>query len=112
MPFKDNTFDGVYSIEATCHAPSLEEVYSEIFRVLKPGSKYVSYEWVTTDLYDGENPEHREVIQGIGRGDALPCLRRYDEITAIAKKVRFEVLKENDLAKPPAQPWWSRLKMG
>ena len=27
-PFPDNHFDGVYAIEATCHAPKREEVYS------------------------------------------------------------------------------------
>ena len=52
MPFPDNSFDGAYSIEATCHAPKLEEIYSEIYRVLKPGSLYVSYEWVTTKFYN------------------------------------------------------------
>nr|XP_027093703.1 24-methylenesterol C-methyltransferase 2-like [Coffea arabica] len=31
MPFPDNSFDGPYSIEATCHAPKLEKVYSEIY---------------------------------------------------------------------------------
>ncbi|MBA0775149.1 hypothetical protein Gotri_010310 [Gossypium trilobum] len=112
MPFKDNTFDGAYSIEATCHAPKLEEVYAEVFRVLKPGSLYVSYEWVTTDKYRGDNPEHVEVIQGIERGDALPGLRNYKDIAEVAKKVGFEVVKEKDLAKPPALPWWTRLKMG
>jgi 24-methylenesterol C-methyltransferase len=39
MPFPDNSFNGVYSMEATCHAPKLEEVYTEIFRVLKPRSR-------------------------------------------------------------------------
>ncbi|KAJ7967120.1 Methyltransferase [Quillaja saponaria] len=112
MPFKDNSFDGVYSIEATCHAPKLEEVYAEIYRVLKPGGMYVSYEWVTTELYKAEDPEHVEVIQGIERGDALPGLRSYNEIASTAKKVGFEVVKEIDLAIPPAKPWWSRLKMG
>ncbi|WJX42293.1 SUMO protein smt3 [Trifolium repens] len=85
MPFPDNTFDGAYSIEATCHAPKLEEVYAEVFRVLKPG---------------------------IERGDALPGLRSYADIPEMAKKVGFEVVKERDLALPPAEPWWSRLKMG
>ncbi|KAL2537833.1 24-methylenesterol C-methyltransferase 2 [Forsythia ovata] len=112
MPFADNSFDGAYSIEATCHAPKLEEVYSEIYRVLKPGSFYVSYEWVTTELYRGNDPEHVEVIQGIERGDALPGLRSYKDIAEVAKKVGFEVIKEKDLAKPPANPWWTRLKMG
>ncbi|GLT34390.1 hypothetical protein SLA2020_089080 [Shorea laevis] len=112
MPFPDSSFDGAYSIEATCHAPKLEEVYSEIFRVLKPGSLYVSYEWVTTNKYRPDNPEHVEVIQGIERGDALPGLRSYRDIAETARKVGFEVVKEKDLAKPPAQPWWTRLKMG
>jgi sterol 24-C-methyltransferase len=40
MPFDDNTFDGVYAIEATVHAPSLAGVYAEIFRVLKPGKVF------------------------------------------------------------------------
>lgn len=35
--FGENSFDAVYAIEATCHAPSWEGVYGEIKRVLKPG---------------------------------------------------------------------------
>ncbi|GAB2232482.1 hypothetical protein Droror1_Dr00011519 [Drosera rotundifolia] len=112
MPFPDSAFDGAYSIEATCHAPNLKEVYAEVFRVLKPGALYVSYEWVTTSKFDGKNAEHVEVIQGIERGDALPGLRRYDEVAETAKRVGFEVVEERDLAEPPAGPWWTRLKMG
>jgi 2-polyprenyl-3-methyl-5-hydroxy-6-metoxy-1,4-benzoquinol methylase len=37
LPFTENSFDGVYAIEATCHAPRRQDVYGEIFRVLKPG---------------------------------------------------------------------------
>jgi SAM-dependent methyltransferase len=37
LPFAENFFDGVYAIEATCHAPVRQDVYGEIFRVLKPG---------------------------------------------------------------------------
>lgn len=112
MPFPSNSFDGAYSIEATCHAPNLEEVYAEIFRVLKPGALYVSYEWVTTEKFVAENAEHVEIIQGIERGDALPGLRTYADIAEAAKKVGFEVVKERDLAQPPSHPWWTRLKMG
>ena len=38
MPFDDEQYDAAYAIEATCHAPDRVGVYSEIFRVLKPGS--------------------------------------------------------------------------
>ncbi|KAK4758481.1 hypothetical protein SAY87_019782 [Trapa incisa] len=111
MPFENSSFDGAYAIEATCHAPSLEEVYAEIHRVLKPGGLYVTYEWVTTELYRPGNPDHVEIIQEIERGNALPGLRSYDQIADAARKVGFEVLREEDLARPPAGQWWSRLKM-
>ncbi|OAY63588.1 24-methylenesterol C-methyltransferase 2-like [Ananas comosus] len=112
MPFPNASFDGAYSIEATCHAPRLQDVYAEVFRVLRPGGLYVSYEWVTTPLYRAADPDHVDTIQGIERGDALPGLRAQDEIAAIAAEVGFEVLQERDLALPPAGPWWTRLKMG
>jgi 24-methylenesterol C-methyltransferase len=112
MPFDDNSFDGAYSIEATCHAPKLEEVYAEIFRVLKPGTLYVSYEWVTTDKYDARNEKHQEIIRGIERGNALPGLRHYSDIAEAARKVGFEVVKEQDLALPPGGPWWRKMQMG
>jgi sterol 24-C-methyltransferase len=35
--FGENSFDAVYAIEATCHAPTWEGVYGEIMKVLKPG---------------------------------------------------------------------------
>lgn len=35
--FEENSFDAVYSIEATTYAPTFEGVYSEIYKVLKPG---------------------------------------------------------------------------
>ena len=35
--FGENSFDAVYAIEATCHAPNFEGIYGEIHKVLKPG---------------------------------------------------------------------------
>lgn len=35
--FGENSFDAVYAIEATVHAPTWEGVYGEIMKVLKPG---------------------------------------------------------------------------
>nr|CAD1844787.1 unnamed protein product [Ananas comosus var. bracteatus] len=112
MPFEDASFDAAYSIEATCHAPHLEDVYGEIFRVLKPGGMYVTYEWVTTPLYRADDAGHVETVHGIERGSALPGIRAQEDIGRTARKVGFEVVEERDLALPPAGPWWVRLKMG
>lgn len=54
----------MYSIEATCHAPDKVGVYSEIFRVLKPGGLYATYEWVVTEDFDETNPEHVKIKKG------------------------------------------------
>lgn len=35
--FGENSFDAVYAIEATVHAPSFAGIYEQIRRVLKPG---------------------------------------------------------------------------
>ncbi|KAI5668878.1 hypothetical protein M9H77_18731 [Catharanthus roseus] len=72
MLLDDNSFEGAYSIEATCHAQKLEDGYAEVFRVLKLRTLYVSYKRVTTDKHNTRNPEHMVIIQGIKRGDALP----------------------------------------
>lgn len=65
MSFEPNSFDAVYAIEATVHAPSLEGVYSQIFKVLKPGGVFGVYEWLMTENYDASNPKHREICHGI-----------------------------------------------
>lgn len=65
MSFKEETFDAVYAIEATVHAPSLEGVYGQIYKVLKPGGVFGVYEWLMTDNYDDSNEEHRKIRRGI-----------------------------------------------
>ena len=65
MEFEDNSFDGVFSIESTCHAKDPVDVYKEIARVLKPGALYLDSAWAVTDTYDSQNPHHMKVKDGI-----------------------------------------------
>lgn len=98
LDFPDNTFDAAYAIEATCHAPDVQKAYGEIFRVIKPGSIFVSYEWVTTPSFDPKNPEHVKAIDDINYGNGLPEMRSAAQCIEAAKNVGFEVVKEYDLA--------------
>jgi sterol 24-C-methyltransferase len=107
MPFPDNTFDRIYSIEATCHAPALAGVYSEIYRVLKPGGTYATYEWLLNDNYDASNPEHRQISYDIEIGDGIPALVKKNVAIDAFKKVGFEVIHNEDLAdKGDEIPWY------
>lgn len=107
MSFPDNSFDAVYAIEATVHAPSLEGVYSQIFRVLKPGGTFGVYEWLMTDNYDSTNVHHREIRLGIEQGDGISNMVTISEGIAAIKAAGFEMILHEDLAKrPDPTPWW------
>lgn len=107
MEFEENSFDKVYAIEATCHAPKLEGVYSEIYKVLKPGGIFAVYEWVMTDKYDETNPEHRKIAYEIELGDGIPKMFSKQVAQEALRNVGFEVLVEDDLAdKGDEVPWY------
>ena len=107
MPFPDNSFDRVYSIEATCHAPCLKGVYSEIFRVLKPGGTYATYEWLLADDYDASNPHHKQISYDIEVGDGIPALVKTSVAVEAIKHVGFQIIHDEDLAeKNDEVPWY------
>lgn len=107
MAFPENSFDAVYAIEATVHAPSLEGIYSQIFRVLKPGGVFGVYEWLMTDAYDNDNPRHREIRLGIELGDGISNMEKIEVAIAAMKAAGFELEINEDLAdRPDPYPWY------
>jgi sterol 24-C-methyltransferase len=107
MHFPENTFDAVYAIEATVHAPSLEGVYSQIFRVLKPGGVFGVYEWLMTDAYDNDNAEHRKIRLGIEVGNGISNMVKISDALAAIKAAGFELIHNEDLAERPDKiPWY------
>ncbi|RMZ77719.1 hypothetical protein DV738_g4214, partial [Chaetothyriales sp. CBS 135597] len=105
-----NSFDAVYAIEATVHAPSLQGVYEQIFKVLKPGGKFGVYEWVMTDKYDDSNPEHRALRLGIERGDGIANMTTRQHAVDALKAAGFELEYAEDLAtRPDRIPWYAPL---
>ncbi|TCD71961.1 Delta(24)-sterol C-methyltransferase [Steccherinum ochraceum] len=109
--FGENSFDAVYAIEATVHAPSWEGVYGEIEKVLKPGGIFGVYEWAMTDRWDPAIPSHKELAHKIEIGNGIPEMRHIAKARAALKNVGFEILHEEDLAeRPDAIPWYYPLE--
>jgi sterol 24-C-methyltransferase len=107
MSFPDNSFDAVYAIEATVHAPRLEGVYGEIFRVLKPGGIFGVYEWLMTDAYDNDNLAHREIRLGIEQGNGISNMEKIEVALEAIKSVGFDLLHNEDLAdRKDPYPWY------
>lgn len=107
MSFPDNSFDAVYAIEATVHAPKLVGVYSEIYRVLKPGGVFGVYEWLMTDDYDNNNLEHRDIRLAIEEGNGISNMVTISEGLDAMKGAGFDLLHHEDLAaRPDRIPWY------
>ncbi|KAK7054322.1 Delta(24)-sterol C-methyltransferase [Paramarasmius palmivorus] len=109
--FGENSFDAVYAVEATVHAPTWEGVYGEIFKVLKPGGIFGVYEWCMTDDWDPSIPEHKAVAHEIEIGNGIPEMRPLRLARQAIKNVGFEIEHEEDLADRPDEiPWYYPLE--
>ena len=107
----DNSFDAVYDIEATCHAPDKPSVYGEVFRLLKPGGCFGGYEYCLTDRFDPQDPIHLKIKADIERGGALFDIDDQQTVDNALRSVGFEVLETRDLSVQtgPSIPWYQPL---
>lgn len=107
----DNSFDAVYGIEATCHAPDKAGVYGEVFRLLKPGACFGNYEYCLTDLYDEQDPKHHRIKTDIEVDSGLPDIPYQHQVDHALREVGYEVLETRDLAlqSGPGIPWYQPL---
>ncbi|KAJ9695820.1 hypothetical protein PVL29_011010 [Vitis rotundifolia] len=106
MPFLNDTFDAVFAIEATCHAPDVLDCYKEIYRVLKPGQCFAAYEWCITDCFNPMNREHQRIKGEVELGNGLPDIRSVGQCLEALKLAGFEVLREKDVAADSPLPWY------
>ncbi|KAJ7079360.1 delta-sterol C-methyltransferase [Mycena crocata] len=109
--FGKNYFDAVYAIEATCHAPTWEGVFGEIYKVLKPGGIFGVYDWAMTDNWDPSVPSHVTLQHEIELGNGIPEMRHIKRAREALQTVGFELLHDEDLAdRGDAVPWYYPLE--
>ncbi|KAI0136219.1 S-adenosyl-L-methionine-dependent methyltransferase [Xylariales sp. AK1849] len=65
LPFADQSFDAFYEIQALSLCKDPRALFKEIFRVLKPGSKFLLMDWVSLPAYDPQNSEHVELMRRV-----------------------------------------------
>ena len=71
MPFPDESFDLVWSLESGEHMPDKEKFVSELTRVLRPGGRLILVAWTHRDLVAGEaelRPEEQRPLSPTTRG--------------------------------------------
>lgn len=65
LPFESESFDAFYQIQALSLCKDLPTLFSEVFRVIKPGAKISLLDWVSFPEYDESNPEHAELMRRV-----------------------------------------------
>ncbi|MGF1590839.1 MAG: methyltransferase domain-containing protein [Pleurocapsa sp.] len=108
MPFEDNTFDLVWSLESGEHMPEKTKFVAECYRVLKPGGKMILATWchretnsLAGDLTSSEVAHLKEIY----RVYCLPYVISLSEYRAIASESGFKDLKSDDWS-IAVEPFW------
>lgn len=112
VPLADGCFDAAYSFEAICHAPDKGLCLTELWRLLRAGGRIALTEWCLTDLFDGNDPAHRDIRDRVEFANATPNLPTASEFVAAVGAAGFEVLSSRDQAfeSDPGFPWYRSLQ--
>jgi len=75
MPFEDNSFDLVWSLESGEHMPDKKQFVNEVMRVVEPGGRVIIVTWVHRDLKENETEltkKEQKLLAKINRSYYLP----------------------------------------
>ena len=107
MPFEDNSFDLVWSLESGEHMPEKQKFLQECYRVLKPGGKLILVTWChrSTDksTLTADEKKHLEQIYDVY---CLPYVISLPEYEEIARQLPLQNIRTADWSQAVA-PFWN-----
>lgn len=106
MPFADNSYDLVWSLESGEHMPDKTKFIQECYRVLKPGGKLIVVTWChrPTDRLPLTAQEEKHLAE-IYRVYHLPYVISLPEYEAIARNISLNNIRTADWSQAVA-PFW------
>ena len=106
---RDDSFDGGYAIESTCHAPDKAAAFLEIYRVLKPGSLFWGQEMCMTEKFNPGDTRHQSMKRDLMQGIALKDIATTAEVNHALEAAGFQIIEGKDRAieeGSPSVPWY------
>jgi tocopherol O-methyltransferase len=108
MPFADQSFDLVWSMESGEHMPDKQQFLQECYRVLKPGGKFLMATWCHRPTPPALTPDEQEHLEKIYRVYCLPYVISLPDYAQIAQQAGFEAIRTEDWSAAVA-PFWNRV---
>jgi tocopherol O-methyltransferase len=107
MPFADDSFDLVWSLESGEHMPDKVKFLQECYRVLKPGGKLMLATWChrPTTAVTPLNREEEQLLQDIYRVYCLPYVVSLPTYRDIVEQCGFQDLRVADWS-TAVEPFW------
>lgn len=65
LPFPDASLDALYHIQVFCYSKDLQKLFNDIYRVLKPGSRFACLDWVSLANFNSKDPHHDDLMRRI-----------------------------------------------
>ncbi|CEJ42867.1 methyltransferase domain-containing protein [Umezakia ovalisporum] len=107
MPFADDSFDLVWSLESGEHMPDKTKFLQECYRVLKPGGRLILVTWCHRTTNDSPlTTDEQKHLQNIYRVYCLPYVISLAEYEAIARQLPLNHLRTADWSTAVA-PFWN-----
>lgn len=107
MPFADNSFDLVWSLESGEHMPDKLKFIQECYRVLKPGGKMMLATWChrPTSATNPLSAIEKKHLQDIYRVYCLPYVLSLPQYIEIVERCGFKNLRSDDWS-AAVEPFW------
>ena len=108
MPFADDSFDLVWSLESGEHMPDKRQFVSELTRVVKPGGRVIIVTWCHRDLEAGEaglRPREERLLRTINRAFYLPRWCSVADYVGLARDFGLRGVRTADWTNDIAQFW-------
>ncbi|MEA5571414.1 methyltransferase domain-containing protein [Calothrix sp. UHCC 0171] len=107
MPFADNSFDLIWSLESGEHMPDKVKFLQECHRVLKPGGTMIIVTWCHRPIDNFPlTVEERKHLEEIYRVYCLPYVISLPEYAEIARQLPLQNLRTADWSNAVA-PFWN-----
>lgn len=106
MPFADQSFDLVWSLESGEHMPDKQKFLQECYRVLKPGGMFLFATWCHRPTPPALTPAEQQHLEKIYQVYCLPYVISLPEYEKMAQDLGFQHIQTADWSEAVA-PFWN-----